>query len=318
MTTPLTERYIDATMLSLGSDKQADVRAELAASIADAIDVRVAAGDTAQDAERAVLTELGDPAALAAGYADRPLHLIGPRYYLTWLRLLRPTVVALPLLAGVGSLIGQAVTDATFADLIGTTIGVVLSTAVHVAFWVTVVFVVLERTGTDAGARWTVDALRDLRPNRSAQRAELIASLIFLGIAAAVLAWDRLRGIAMVDGEAVAVLDPSLTAWAIGGFAALLAGEALFAIILYTVGRWTVTLAVINTAIAALWASLILTLLGRGALINPELIHTISSAIEKESPGDTVRVLTIIVTGGISLICAWDIADGWIKTARKL
>ena len=30
-----------------------------------------------------MLTELGDPVILAAEYADRPLHLIGPRYYLT-------------------------------------------------------------------------------------------------------------------------------------------------------------------------------------------------------------------------------------------
>ena len=35
------------------------------------------------------LVELGDPAALAASYVDRPLQLIGPRYYLTWWRLLK-------------------------------------------------------------------------------------------------------------------------------------------------------------------------------------------------------------------------------------
>src|SRR5690625_6334720 len=58
---------------------QDDVRAELTTSITDAIDARTEQGEDPETAERAVLTELGDPAVLAAEYVDRPLHLIGPR-----------------------------------------------------------------------------------------------------------------------------------------------------------------------------------------------------------------------------------------------
>ena len=71
MTATLTERYIGATIRSLRPDAQADVRAELEASIADAIDARVEQGEAPDDAERAVLTELGDHGILAAGYAER-------------------------------------------------------------------------------------------------------------------------------------------------------------------------------------------------------------------------------------------------------
>ena len=75
MATTLTERYISATTDSLPPDTQGDVRAELEASIADAIESRLEQGEDPEEAERIVLTDLGDPAALAASYADRILFL---------------------------------------------------------------------------------------------------------------------------------------------------------------------------------------------------------------------------------------------------
>lgn len=83
MKTSLSERYITATIGGLPEDLHNDVRAELEASIADAIAARVGADQDRDAAERAVLTEWGDPAVLAASYAERPLQLIEPRYYLT-------------------------------------------------------------------------------------------------------------------------------------------------------------------------------------------------------------------------------------------
>ena len=81
MKTTLSERYITATINELPAEMHDDVRPELQASIADAIAGRIEQGDEHEAAERAVLSDLGDPSILAASYADRPLHLIGPRYY---------------------------------------------------------------------------------------------------------------------------------------------------------------------------------------------------------------------------------------------
>lgn len=39
---------------------------------------------------------------LAAGYVDRPLQLIGPRYFLTWWRLLKLLLAIVPAVAFVG------------------------------------------------------------------------------------------------------------------------------------------------------------------------------------------------------------------------
>ena len=80
-TTTLTDRYVDAILRRLPERQRPDIEQELRASIADAVDDRLEAGADPAEAETAVLTELGDPARLAAGYADRPLHLIGPELY---------------------------------------------------------------------------------------------------------------------------------------------------------------------------------------------------------------------------------------------
>ena len=66
-------------MRTVPEKQRADLSAELRASIDDQIDARVDDGEAPEAAERAVLTDLGDPDKLAAGYTDRPLHLIGPR-----------------------------------------------------------------------------------------------------------------------------------------------------------------------------------------------------------------------------------------------
>src|SRR5690606_8110198 len=74
----------------------------------DAVDARTEQGEPLEAAERAVLSELGDPSILAAGYADRPLHLIGPKYFLTWWRLLKVLVAIVPACAFGGVVIAQA------------------------------------------------------------------------------------------------------------------------------------------------------------------------------------------------------------------
>src|SRR5690606_25066648 len=105
MNTSLSERYIAATINELPAQMHTDVRAELEASIADAISARMDHGEDRATAEHAVLTEMGDPAVLAAGYAERPLQLIGPRYYLTWWRLLRRLLfIVPPIVLGISAL----------------------------------------------------------------------------------------------------------------------------------------------------------------------------------------------------------------------
>ena len=62
MTASLTDRYVTATVRDLDDDQRAEVERELRTTIEDMIDGRLEAGAPSRpEAERAVLTELGDP-----------------------------------------------------------------------------------------------------------------------------------------------------------------------------------------------------------------------------------------------------------------
>ena len=45
--------------------------------------------DYNEDDIKEALAKLGNPAVLASGYLDRPMHLIGPRYYEMYISLLK-------------------------------------------------------------------------------------------------------------------------------------------------------------------------------------------------------------------------------------
>lgn len=312
MPSTLTSRYIDATARSLPADLEQDVREELTASITDAVEARIEQGEDPEAAERAALTELGDPAALAAGYTDRPLHLIGPRYYLTWLRLLKTLLIIVPPIAMLGAGIAHAITGASVGAAIGEAIAIGISVSVHLFFWVTLVFVILERTGTETGTTWDVDQLPEERSSGTG-RSDLIASLVLIAIMFGAVAWDLTRGLAVIDGSSLQVLHPSLWPGGILAFAALLLLEAGLAVANFVRGRWTTAAAIVNTALAVGFVSWALTLLGQGRLLNPELLAT-ARAIGADD--DLSFTLGVILVVGIVAGSAWDAIDGWIKTSR--
>lgn len=314
MSTTLTERYISTTITSLPAPLQDDVRAELEASIADAVEARLDQGEQRSEAERAVLTELGDPGILAASYSDRPLHLIGPRFYLTWWRLLKLLLIIVPICAFGGVALGKLIEDVPIGDVIGASIAAGLGAIVHVAFWVTLVFVILERTGSETTlAEWDVDQLHEPRPT-GAGRADLIASIVFGVIGVGVILWDQARGFARIDGHGIPILHPDLWPWGILALLAIIALEVGLTAMIYARRRWTTASAVLNTALAVVFLSWALTLLGHDLLLNPEFLDL--AFVDNGVQPDTMRVLGILLVFGLVGISAWDIVDGWLKNRR--
>lgn len=323
-TATLTERYIGATIRSLRPETQDDVRAELEASIADAVEARLDQGESPDAAERAVLTELGDPGLLAAGYADRPLQLIGPKYYLTWWRLLRLLLWIVPTFAAAGVALAKILEFATIGETIGAVVVAVITSIVHVGFWTTLVFALLERTATDPGTTWNVDQLPE-PVERGAGRSEVIGSLIFLALAAGAILWDALRGFVRDDGAPVPILDPALWPVGMSVLLVLMLAELALAIAIYRRGRWTVGAAIVNTVLAIAFVVPATYLLVSGELVNPAFLQYL--AVEHASEmaqadagaaeqGGVLRILSVIL--GVVIVGSgiWDVVDGWIKTAR--
>lgn len=315
--TTLTERYVDAAMRTVPERQRADLAAELRASIDDQIEARVAEGQDHATAERAVLIDLGDPEKLAADYTDRPLHLIGPRYYLAWWRLTKLLWAIVPACAAFGVALAQTLAGADFGEIIGSVVSVALSVIVHIGFWTTLVFFVVERSakGSDVGfvGEWTPESLPEPK-ERGAGLTDLVATLVFLAAAAGAILWDHFIGFAYVSGTGwMPFLAPELWPWWIGALFVLMVFEAMLAISVYAKGRWDIGSATVNLCLNLAIALPAVWLLMNQQLINPVFFDEIISA----SDADTVRgVLTTLTGFGIVAIAAWDSVDAFLKARR--
>lgn len=316
--TTLTDRYLDAVVRTVPERQRDDVARELRASIRDEVEARIDAGEHADAAERTVLEELGDPDALAAGYTERPLHLIGPRYFLTWWRLLKLLLWIMVPLATVGVVLGLTISGAELGEIAGTAASVFLATIVHMAFWTTLVFAVIERSSGDAVAaatRWSLDELPEPRET-GAGRGDLIASLVMLGVFAGLVLWDQAFGAAYLvsAGGWVSFLHPGL--WPVWTIALLvfLAMEAVVAIAVHAVRRWTISLAVLNAVMNAIFSVAAVWLLVAGSLLNPEFWPALIP--DAESAATVERVVTALVGVGIVGIGVWDTIDAFLKARR--
>lgn len=321
MNSTLTDRYIDAAMRTVPEKQRADLSAELRASVADQIDARVESGEAREAAERAVLIELGDPDALAAGYTDRPLHLIGPRYYLLWWRLLRMLLWIVPPLAAFGIALGQALSGAPIGEVIGSTVVGVMGVVVYLCFWTTLVFAILERntgkspleknalTKDGPWAAWNIDQLPEPRES-GARLSDLIGMIAYLVLVAAAILWDLLVG--FVPGTQLSFLDPGLWPWWIAGLLVLMALEIALLYRVYRAGRWTYRLATVNAVLTAAFAIPAIWLLTQNRLLNPEFFPT----LVPEDGAQVSQILAIITGFGIALFAVWGIVDAFLKARR--
>ncbi len=311
----LTDRYLDAAMRSVPTKQRADLAAELRASIADQIDARIEQGEPAQTVERTVLTELGDPDRLAAGYLDRPLHLIGPRFYLEWWNLLKLLLLIVPPIAAFGVAFGQTLSGESFGTIAGSVLSVTLAVVVHLCFWVTLVFALVERS---AGRRelgpivpWSLDLLPEKRQT-GAQLSDMIASLVFLGLTAGLIVWDQLVGWPVGGGESMPFLDPGLWPGWIAGLFAVMAVEAILAIVVFTRGRWTMGLAVVNALLNVVIVMPMLWLMSRDQLVNPAFFP----ALIPEDGAEVGTVVSVLFGFVVVLVAIADSIDAFLKAVR--
>jgi len=295
-TTSLTDRYIDATLRRVPSRQRPDIEQELRTSIADAVDDRLEAGADPAEAEVAALTDLGDPARLAAGYAERPLHLIGPALFLEYTRLLRALLVTVvpAVAAGVG--VVRALQDRSASTVAGDAIGAGFTAALHVLFWTTVVFALIERVpSTKLPTRqWTPSALPE-PVSRRTRYAELIAEAVAMVLFTSfILISPILNFESDASGDPIGILDPWL--WDSGliyVFIGLLIASLSFSFAKYyarpsipfTIGRAAADIA---TALTLIWV------VTNDHLINPAFIEAAGWSTNSLKWTDTVVVVICV------------------------
>ncbi|GAA1879265.1 permease prefix domain 1-containing protein [Asanoa iriomotensis] len=312
----LTDRYLAATLGAVPAARREEIATELRASIEDMIDGKEAAGVSVAVAEREVLTELGDPAALAARYANRRLQLIGPAYYLVWERLLKLLLSFVP--ATVGIVVGLvAAVDGDASDAIGKGIGTAIEVAVHVAFWTTLTFAVIERTNTPLNLpEWSVDRLREerARGERQVGLADCVAAVALLALVIAYLPLQHFHSwVTDADGGNLPILDPALWSFWLPFLIAVLVGEAVVEILRYRAGGWTWPLVAVNAVLGAAFAVPVVWLLLTDRLFNPDFVARFEW-LSRPDNLDTVATVAVVATIAVTL---WGVFDSTVKACRR-
>ena len=311
----LTDRYVGATLRSIPEKQRADIEAELRATIVDAVEARVESGEDAGTAEKDVLTGLGDPDRLAAEYVGRPGYLIGPDHFFVYKRLLTVLLVTVVPIVAVVIGVVQVVSGDDFGSVVGHTFSVVLSLVVHMVFWTTLVFAIIERSDQKPPAdEW---ALSDLPPSTTVagtvKFGETIASVVVLVLTIAAISLSRtISPVSADDGTPIPIFDPEVWSFWFPFFIAVLALEIVFEVVKFRIGRWTWGLASVNLALNALFAIPAVYLLATEQVFNPVFFDEIGWGAEPAGDGALV-VVTVVSIAGIAL---WDVIDGFRK-ARK-
>ncbi len=312
--TTLTDRYVWTVTRHLSADTGPDVARELRGTIADAVDAKVEAGLDPRAAEEEAIAELGDPEVLARQYGGRPAYLIGPGVYPDYVRLMRilPAIV-LPLVLVANFAARAATSDDSWGSILLDAFLLVLTTAVHLAFWVTLTFAIIEWTRPEAErerplSEWTPDQLTTEVPWRQVGLGETLLSAGFALAMAALVAW-QLGG---VGANGVQVLNPEIdVVWKVA-LVGLFVVEAGLAVVVWRVGRWTPTVAAVNVVTNAGAVILMLWLLARDELLTdlPQVLG------EKFGWSTDWSVSSAVVAAVIVAIAVWDAVESVVKARR--
>lgn len=322
----LIEVYIEEVIRRLPEKSREDISLELRSTIEDMLP-----DNYNEDDVKEVLEKLGNPAALASGYRDQPMHLIGPRYYDVYLSLLK---LILPIAALVAVL---SVAIESFSgvntrsdivmgvlDLISFGVGRVLEVGVHVFFWITIVFAVTERFDKDKAQTpltanlkpWTADDLKDVPyiPKKKAiGTGEVVTAFVWIAIWASLYFYaDRLFGI--YEGGRVQ-FEPQIAAfnqdilhafWPIA--VVVIALEVALAVYKFIKKKWTKTVAIFNTVVEIVGTAMFTVILLQPQVWNDTFISYLSNKLPLTATGLSSGLIVIAL-----IFTVISIMDGFRK-----
>ncbi|MEV6349243.1 permease prefix domain 1-containing protein [Actinoplanes sp. NPDC051851] len=305
----LVDRYVTTALRRIPEQQRTDIDRELRASIGDAVDARIESGEAPEAALESTLTELGDPARLADGYVGRPAYLIGPDLYFAWLRVLKMLYsIVLPVAVGLVTLI-QILDDLNIGKVIAAIVTSTLTVGAHIAFWTTLAFAILERTGPHAPLQntraWSVDDLPRHEPP-GLRTTELVAgatwSLLLIG------------GLVLQEFTftAVPVLDPANWTFWWPFLIVVLLVRAAYPFAVRARGGWTRATSAGNAVLAVLVGAPLIWLLASDGFFNPGY-QRIAELVD----GHVKTWMTTTLIVSVVLSTLWDIGQVVVQAERN-
>jgi hypothetical protein len=324
----LIETYIYEVTRRLPEKSREDIAMELRSTIEDMIPENYTEENVMEQLEK-----LGNPAVLAASYRDTPNYLIGPKVYDAYIhttKLIIPWAVLITILVHIVESIVLFTGDQSILTVIiktfATIIPSIIMTLIQVFFWVTIVFIFIERVGlaktdlplTKNGVSWSPKDLKSIviiPRKKLISKGEIIFGVIWMVIWAIVyFKADHLVGIYQsINGDGLQFIMPIfnqnalLSYWPI--VVAFIILEIGLIVYKYKVGKWTYPLAWINTIIHTASLIAFFVIASNPNLYNPEVIPYFADIIKTNaiSVENTINwiwlslVITLIITHAIEI-----------------
>lgn len=322
----LIDRYIAEVGRHLPEKDRADIEAEIRSMIEDMLEER---GHQAASADEKAIAEtlegLGDPKLLAYKYAPPKRYLIGPEWYEGYIKVLqRVLFTALPIYFAVTIILGLTQNPLSVGNAVGKAVDGAFSVGMQILFWVTLVFVFLERSDekpeelhTPGPQTWTIAQLPEISGRR---QISIVETVMNIAVILFVLIWIASPiTLARFQGEPVPVpfLHPNLWRFWLPIFFAIMGLTVVHEVFKLKIGYWTPALTVTNVILGIISIVYIAALVLTQEVINPAFLAMLDSSVEtarlREVATWSIDISAAIIAG----IYVWDIINS-VRLSRRL
>lgn len=327
----LIELYVQEVTRRLPESQREDIGLELRSTIEDMLPDEYQEEDV-----KSVLRELGHPAKLASGYRDKPMHLIGPRYfdvYVNLLKLIIPLAMIISFcvvtFVGIFTYSGEGEGIQILLSLIGDGVWNSLSAGMQTFFWITVTFGLLERFDSSNNLNpitanwkeWSPEDLKDVPyvpKEKAINKVELFGSLIWTVI------WvigyfyaNQLVGIYENGADGLALVTPLFNQSQLLGYWPLVVLVILFELGMvaykWKLGQWTMKLAFANAGVHFVSLAVFILVFSNITVFNPAFFEAFEALFGFTYQMDMLFWVAVLI---IILSSASDIYQG-VKKAKR-
>lgn len=327
----LIERYIATVSGYLPEKMRVDVENELKSNILDML------SDEPTDEEIiGVLESLGNPSDMAMEYFPSKRYLIGPMLFPRYLYVLKLVLsivaISFMVIVGIKWAFSGDLSDSLVIGLTGflaDSIATVIQGLFQAAFWVTVVFAVLEYNhvmrGTEKskGNTWKISDLpkQTLTDKNRIKRSNTVVSICFsIFFAFLLFAQPSVIGIIIAKTDNATIIplfnETRLRDYLIAIFLVTLFSISISVWKLIT-ERWTKSIALANLVLNLLVIGLIFIMFLDKSLWNASIVDTLSTYMESDSATALISLWSNSVKIGLVIftaIIAFDVFDGFRRS----
>lgn len=329
----LIDSYIHEVTRRLPQKGREDIGLELKSTIEDMLPVEYTEKDVKQ-----VLQQLGNPVSLASSYSDRPMHLIGPKYfdlYVSFLKMIVPIAAVIAFISVAAVQIiefeqGDTVLT-TGLNILTQSIWNIVSIFIQVFFWLTLTFAIVERIDgirdnqprTMSLNEWTPDDLKNIPfipKKRAISKRHVFGSLLWTAIWGTFYFYaSHLVGVYEKTGDGLTFIMPSLNQDVLNSYWPLIVlvigmeiGLALYQLFK---GQWTKKVAIFNVLREVIGVVALIIVIINPNLFNPEFLTYLANIFDISS--EKVRQFIVMAIMLVPFFSIWNCVDGFRKANSR-